>query len=394
MRLALAIAGVIVIRVPVQLAMPQQVVSDGAAYFAMAQSLSTGGPMRDVFGQVAFYSPGYPLLLAPLFGLFGATPAVALCANLVLAAATAWLLHRLTLRLLQNATAALLAVVGYAVWLPSLLATATLAKENLTTPLMLGFLLALLAMMEGQKAVSAAVVAGLCYGAGLLAGASSLMIVAAFAMALVLRRHPASARPALTFMVATLLVTGPWLLHTTRHFGQPVLTTNGGFNLYLGNNPAATGAFVSIADTPAGPRWETMRRTLGENGSAAALGDEAKSWAIAHPARATELAATKLALFWAPNIPDAAEAASLKDAVVRWSDVVQHLLILGLGFVGLWSLRRRSEAAVVATVIASFWAVHLLTYVMVRYREPVMPIMIALAAIGLCELAKRGRLKT
>lgn len=386
MQLGLAIGAVVAIRLAVLLVMPQPVQSDAAAYFAMAESLAAGGPMRDMFGQIAFYSPGYPLILAPFFALLGSHVGVARAVNLVLAAITALLLHRLTLRLSGSRTAALLAVLGYAIWLPSLLAAATLAKENLSTPLLLAFLLATLAVVEGKQIARAAFIAGLCFGGGLLAGASSLLTVTALVVVLWMRRRVPIAKAASAFVAAALLVTGPWLTHTATHFGQPTLATNGGFNLYLGNNPAATGAFVSIADTPAGPRWEAMRETLGEAGSASALGREAQAWALANPARVAELAALKLAWFWAPNVPDARETATLRDAIIRWGDVGQHVLILGFGLVGLWLIRARPEAMPVAVLITSFWALHALAYVMVRYREPVMPILIALAASALTRL--------
>jgi 4-amino-4-deoxy-L-arabinose transferase-like glycosyltransferase len=381
-RLGLAIAAVVAVRLAVQVAMPQAVASDGASYWALAHSLSTGGPMRDTFGQIAFYSPGYPLLLAPLFALLGAHLWVAMALNLALAAGTAWLLHALALRLSGSKQAALIAVLCYAVWMPALLAAATLSKENLSTPLMLGFLVSTLAVADNRRPLAAAVAAGLCYGAGLLAGASSLFVVAGFGVALFVRRRAGVRGPMLAFAAAALLVAGPWLLHTSRHFGHPVLATNGGFNLYLGNNPAATGTFVSIAQTPLGPRWAAMRKELGEDGSAAALGDEATAYAMANPARTAALAATKLGWFWAPNIPDAAETASAVQAAIRWGDVVQHALILVFALAGLWALRRQPAATIVLAVIAAFWMVHALTYVMVRYREPVMPVMIALAAMA------------
>ncbi len=380
--LLLAIAAVLAIRLAVQLIMPQPVVSDGLAYQAMAHSLAQGGPMRDTFGSVAFYSPGYPLILA--LGLAMSIPA--LMVNLVLAGVSTWLIARLALRLTRDLRPALLAVAGYAVWLPSLLSASTLAKENLTTPLLLGMALAILDLSDGKRPVRAAALAGACYGAGLLAGASSLLIAAAVPLALALRwQRQGSERlfsAVLAFLLATTVVVGPWLIHTARHFGHPVLTTNSGFNLYLGNNPAATGNFVSIADTPLGPQWHRMRAELGEDGSATALATAARSYVATHPARTAELAAVKLGLFWAPNIPDVAEQAHPAMAALRWLDVTQHSLILLLGAMGLLAWRRAPATPVLAIIIASFWVVHALTYVMVRYREPVMPILIVFAAIA------------
>ncbi len=382
----LAIIAMLALRIAVMIALPQPVASDSAAYMAMATSLAKGGPMHDLFGSVAFYSPGYPLLLAAPFALFSATPAVALAINLGLAAVTALMIHRLALRLAGDRRAALIATSAYALWLPSLLATATLAKENLTTPLLLGFAHAMLSLIDTRRPLATATIAGLCYGAGVLAGASSLLIAASVALALIMRRRRHGATitgAAIAFSLATAAIIGPWLVHTSATFGHPVLTTNSGFNLYLGNNPAATGDFVSIADTPVGPDWHRMRETLGEEGSARALGEQARAYMRAHPGRTAQLAALKLVRFWTPNVPDANEQGTIVKAAIRWSDVAQHVLIVVLGSYGLWQCRRNPDAALLAAIITSFWAVHAATYVIVRYREPIMPIMIVFAALAL-----------
>src|SRR3546814_17352172 len=89
--------------------------------------------------------------------------------------------------------------------------------------------------------------------------------------------------------------------------GRPVVTTNAAFNLYLGNNPAATGKFVSIADTPLAKDWNATRLRLGEVGNADRLQAEALDWIQANHGRKAELAALKPVYFWQPNLTAAAE---------------------------------------------------------------------------------------
>src|SRR3546814_11524341 len=79
----------------------------------------------------------------------------------------------------------------------------------------------------------------------------------------------------LCFIVGATLMLAPWLYATNQIVGRPVLTTNAAFNLYLGNNPAATGKFVSIADTPLAKDWNATRLRLGEVGTADRLQAEA-----------------------------------------------------------------------------------------------------------------------
>jgi 4-amino-4-deoxy-L-arabinose transferase-like glycosyltransferase len=385
----------VIIRLAAQIALPAPLESDFKAYFIMAETLASGHTMRDTFGQIAFYSPGYPLLLAPLFALFGSSVSVALWLNLALSALTAWLIYRVAGRLSGSPLAALLVTIGYALWLPSVLSATMLAKENLSLPLMAAFVLALLSFKDSSNRLKTAAFCGLLYGASLLTGASSLLIVFAFALALY-ECHGRSAfkaplREAAAFALGTIVILSPWLAHTAAHLGKPVLTTNSGFNFYLGNNPAATGSFISIKKTPAAPRWEAMRANLGEIGAAAALGDEAKAYMIANPGHTIALAAKKLALFWAPNVPDAVDfSADAKRAGARWIDVVQHVLILIAGIWGaLFYAKGSAQVRIVIATVLSFWVVHAATYNIVRYREPVMPLMLALASLPVASVLKR-----
>jgi hypothetical protein len=368
------------IRAIAAIAMPAPLESDSLAYFTMAKSFAEGGAMIDHFGQYAFYSPGYPMLLVPFFMIFAASAGVALAVNVALCGIACWLLIRIGTRL-AGPVAGVIAGLAFAVWLPGILGATFVHKESLTTVLVLTFVHLILGLKDQARPEGQAVMAGATYGFGLLAGASSILIAAGALWAIFrLARHERAAL--LAFAGGALLCLVPWLTYTNSLFGKPVLTTNSGFNLYLGNNPAATGRFVSIADTPVGPHWQALLKGYGEDKASEALGAKAREWIAKNPGQAAGLATTKLGLFWAPNIPDRQElTASPAIGAIRLVDVAQHLIIMALGLWGLWLMRQREDARTVAIVMVAFWGVHALTYIITRYRDPVMPLMIAFAAI-------------
>jgi hypothetical protein len=397
-RARLAVAALLIlvlaVRAAAMMLFHNPVTGDSAAYYAMAESLSHGQPMRDMFGQAAFYSPGYPILLALPFALFGASAQAALALNLVLALVTALLVVLLARRITGSPVAALVAGIGYALWVPSVYSATFIFKENLTTPLLLGFVLTVLKAGDSARPMALCGLAGLLFGLGLLGGTSSLLTILAFLLILArLGRQIGFGEllgPVIGFGIGASAVLSPWFMHSEKLLGSPVLTTNSGFNLYLGNNPAATGRFVSIADTPMGPRWKAMRAELGEIGASDALGAAAKAYILAHPGRTAELAATKLGLFWAPNVPDAADDQHGIQLAVRWIDVAEHVVILMLGLCGAIGWFRRSpDIAPIVLAILGFWAIHGAAYMIIRYREPVMPLMIVLGALPIGAGLKR-----
>lgn len=364
--------------------------SDALSYFLMAKALSEGATMVDAYGQIAFFSPGYPLLLAPFFALLGPSVALAQAINLGLAAISGLLVHAVARTLGAPRWAATLAVLAFAVLLTSVSVSVSLGKENLTTPLLLAYVLLTLRLARGSGPALAAA-AGAIFGALLLAGPSAILTLGAMGVALwsVARRKrwPAALIVGACFAAGCLVPLAPWLAHTDRHLGAPVLTTNGAFNLYLGNNPAADGRFVGIEQTPMGARWEELRATRGELGASEYLGARARAYMLANPGRTAGLAATKLVYFWLPNTPDAADRA--RDpmlSALRWLEVAQYLLVMLTGVLGLVLLirRRRIEGMLLAATLSGFWLVHALTYVIPRYREPIMPLMLICAVMALC----------
>lgn len=390
---ALAVGAIIVLaimgRLLAWLALNPPLQSDALSYFTMAQSLAQRGDLVDNFGQHAFYSAGYPLFLAPFFWWFGARIPVAITVNLALSGLSTYLVFRIANALTGKRTTASLAAAIHALWLPAVWNATMLAKENLSTPLVLGVVLCAWSMAHGKRTGRSAASAGLLWGAGLVTGGSSLLIALAPGVALVIAgwvHGAARARAgAALFVAGALLVLGPWLYATDRMIGSPVLTTNAAFNLYLGNNPAADGRFVSIADTPVGPGWQQTRIELGEAGTARMLQGQAREWIAHHPETAARLAVRKLALFWEPNVPDAQDfAASRAIAIVRLGDVVEYGLILLLALSGFCSAAvSMRDRLVLGATIVGFWIIHAAAYVLPRYRDPIMPIVIIMAAIPL-----------
>jgi hypothetical protein len=377
----------IAVRIAASLILAQPLESDALDYFTMAKNLAERGILLDQFGQQAFFSAGYPLLLTPAFRLLGSSVGVALAVNLLLALVSLWLVWRLTTLLSANRLAAFCAAGGYTLWLPAIWNASLLAKENLSTPLLLGLSLCAVKLARGEQPWRNAALAGLLWGASLITGGSALLLCQGIGVALLLLwqrdRLSTAIKAGLLYVTATLVALAPWFYATNMMVGRPLLTTNAAFNLYLGNNPAANGYFVSIAETPLGAQWEAIRAERGELGTAELLQAEATAWIRANPLRAVELGLHKLAYFWQPNLPDAADfVVSPSIALIRLIEVAQYLLIIMFSLLALRVRQITTDGKwVFASMIIGFWLIHAAAYIILRYRDPIMPLLICLAAI-------------
>ncbi len=387
--LVLLALAVLLPRVLLMIIAPVQPESDALSYLSMAENLSVGQPMQDLWGQYAFYSAGYPLLIGTVFAFTGGSLTVALATNLTLALVSLALLILIVRQVGGGVLAQTLGGLGYALWIPAAYGCGIVQRENLSTPLLLATVAAVIAIAARRRSILAAALGGASFGFGMVAGASGALVGLLFPVALLqLWRKsgwPAAVRAGTVAALALAMTAGPWLAYTNARLGTPVLNTNSGFNFYLGNNPAATGGYVGIEHTPMGEEWHAYLAQRGEVAAAQGLQAKAMRWIREYPGDAAWLALTKLGLFWRPNIPDAADRAS-GGAIyaLRWIDVAQFTIVLLLAVAGAVACRRSNP--LIGWLLAAtglFWLLHAAAYVMPRYREPVMPLLLIVAALGL-----------
>lgn len=360
--------------------------SDELAYQSMAVNLLAGNGILEN-GNRAFYNAGYPMfVLAPVYYLFGESLLAARIANILLGVFSILCCYFVAKEAGAGRIGRLLAAAVWALYLPTGVYGVYLAKENLMAPLMLGVMWCALRFVTKPSAKTAAM-CGMLFGLLAMIGNAALSLAGVIIVALILT--PAAAKQRLTLfgevVVVTLLVSSPWLLRNFNVIGAPVMNTNGGFNLYLGNNPSATGFFVPITDTPRGSSWHELRRTSGELGAAETLKKEAVSWIKENPKEFLVLALKKGVYFWSPPFHEGKGGnASTYESAVRLGWAAQFVLMIVAALAGLFSpqLRYRQQLLLWLAII-SYTAVHMLFYVIFRYREPIMPVMGILAALAI-----------
>lgn len=370
--------------------------SDELSYQSMAVNLLAGNGILEN-GNRAFYNAGYPMfILAPVYYIFGETLFAARIANVLLGAVSIVFCYFVAREAGAGRIGRLLAAAIWALYLPTGIYGVYLAKENLMVPLMLGVMWCALRLIKNPS-VKIAAVCGLLFGLLAMIGNAALSLGAVIVLSLIIA--PASAKQRLTALggviAVALLVASPWMLRNLYVIGAPVMNTNGGFNLYLGNNPAATGFFVSIADTPRGSTWHELRRTAGELGATETLKKEAVAWIKENPTEFISLALKKGAYFWMPPFHEEKGGnTSSAESVVRLAWALQFVLLIVAAIAGLLLPRLRNRQSLILWLaIAAYTAVHMLFYVIFRYREPIMPVLGILAALAIESfwIAKRNR---
>ena len=359
--------------------------SDELVYMSMALNLISGNGIVDGMGNHAMYNVGYPLfILSPVFFFFGEELLVARLFNMLLGGVAIVLSYLVAKEAGAGRLGRLMAAAIWAVYLPASVYGVYLLKENLMIPLMLGVVWCALRLVR-LPSKRVAVGCGALFGLLALTGNAALSLIAVAALALVLSPAVISQRVTLAMLILAVaaVVSAPWMIRNMHVIGAPVLNTNGGFNLYLGNNPAATGMFVSISETPRGSTWKDLRKT-GEVQASETLKQEAIAWAKANPSDFLILSLKKAVYFWTPPFHEGKGETSTTEKIVRvlWAIQFVFLVAAALSTLLIRKLRTK-QLAILWLAVGCYTAVHVLFYVTFRYREPIMPVLGVMAALAI-----------
>ncbi len=359
---------------------------DERDYLALARNLLENG----TFGlegktPTAYRLPAYPAFLAAILAL---RDSVALVQAVQLAL---WLSTGLILRAIARARAGplagLLALLLWGAYPQGLFLATTLYPQALLAPLLAGSA----ALALGRASPSRAALAGLLGGIATLLVANALPAVAIHLLVLGLRLG-GGRRIAALLLGGALLALPPalWAARNLAVLGAPVLTTNSGVNLLLGNAPGVspqTGPRLDLA------AYEPLTRGLSELEADRLFRAIALEWIRAHPAEAGLLCLGKLGHWWAASdrLATTGEAGSGRAflAAVGWYGFLAAALAGTLLAVRSGRLDRGlfavSWAAWLATALA-----YALFFTRVRFRIPFDALLVPVAAIGLAA-GSRGR---
>ena len=368
---------------------------DSETYWSLARSIARGEAYEYADNPV-FRTPGYPLLLAPLFLHSSADPPVVWARALsavfgVLGVLAVWLLARR----LAHPRAALAAAAAAALYPGQVVLGALVLSEAPFCAAMVGSLAIWAAACRSPSVGSSS---ALSLGAGLASGVAVLirpswLLFAPLACVCFLvfsadRRRVV--REALFLFLGLTAVLTPWWIrnyHATGHFVPTTLQV--GASLYDGLNPRATGAsdmrFVEEHEQAA-PHRELTKAEVAFRLDRQ-LRAEAIDWAAGHPKQALRLAAVKFWRLWNvwPNEP------RYSSWGVRLFTIFTYVPALILGIIGAYWTIGRGRAYWLCWLPAVYLtALHLVFVSSIRYREPAMLPLVVLAAVAVLE-KNRGK---
>ena len=178
----------------------------------------------------------------------------------------------------------------------------------------------------------------------------------------------------------------PWAARNAALQGEFVpVSTGGGMELYIGNNPRATGILARDFRVFAEELSEIYPRDLypSEAERSGLFQRDAVAFIRENPGRFLHLSAVRIGQFWkvySPRVP-------------LWQSVLTiGSFGLALPLAALHAARfgwRRGPAMLFVVLIASQTAVHAVFTSAIRYRIPIEPLVVALAAGGVAGLLER-----
>jgi 4-amino-4-deoxy-L-arabinose transferase-like glycosyltransferase len=202
----------------------------------------------------------------------------------------------------------------------------------------------------------------------------------------------------LSLLLGLIAAMSPWWIRNGRVTGRFVPTTlQVGESLYDGLNPQATGASdmrfvddfrIQLRSEDANTATSRSRRDRFEQRLDRRMRDAAIEWAADHPWAVLRLAGIKFLRMWNvwPNEP------SLRHWSFRLMLMVAYTPVLLLALYGAWCFSGRGWPYVLCFLPAAYFTcLHMVFVGSIRYRQPAMLPLIAVAAGALVHIVRRRR---
>ena len=363
--------------------------ADGLDYDRLAKSILAGGGYAMDGLPTSVVVPGYPFFLALIYAILGLNVVWVRVAQTVLGAATCLVIGRLAATAYGRRAepwAALLA----ALYLPFVQTASYISSECFFTFILAMSLWCAVRQTDAGASLPGAAAAGLLTGLAVLTRPIAAVCVPAFSAGILLR-GPGRAGRVGVFALAVLFVWTPWVVRNQVAFGRFIpLSTGGGISLYRSNNPTATGGSggwtrqgIDTGPLPAADGRDEYEQDR-------YLRARAVQFARRNPGRYLRLCAKRLLNLWRPFYAGAS-------TVNAWTMVISEWLILyPLAVVGLvYSCRRWKLVAVRWLLLAAVFLLYLgaltCTITVIRYRWPIMSIVVAMASLGVSGLLNRAK---
>jgi hypothetical protein len=363
----------------------------------IARSLAAGegfsNPYGCVTGPTAHLAPVYPFLLSLFYRAFppGSSRELAIYMFSATLASLAYaLLPWLAARLrLDTAVGALAGFAGAAVplffWIE--------VESEWETPLTALFLVVALGKFAGlfeQMNIRRALTAGIVWGLALLTTPTVLFVFATLFIALVWQRRRHIAATALLRLTAAMwlpavLFLTPWTIRNYLVFHQLIpIRGNAGLQLHITFNDVARAKYEegvasgALFDNPlSSARACAEWARFGEVAMSRLYMQQTFAWIRANPGASARLIVGHFFAFWRDEVPSPVKT------------VASELLTL-LGLLGLWVCFKKYSLAgqLTGIVLLTYPLVYYMQIFDTRYRYPLHPIFLLLAAVFLTEIRR------
>jgi 4-amino-4-deoxy-L-arabinose transferase-like glycosyltransferase len=174
----------------------------------------------------------------------------------------------------------------------------------------------------------------------------------------------------------------PWTVRNYYIYGELMISKPAGHQLWEGNNPWNKDGGVDLED------WEYLSnrpKNLTYKERHDWEKDQAIKFITDNPMQFVELAAKKFIRFWNiwPNAP------GYNSGIYKWVAIFSFGPVLVFSLAGIYTTRHKwKKLAILWLFIAYYTAIHMITIGSIRYRLPLEPLLIGMAAASLTEAVK------
>jgi 4-amino-4-deoxy-L-arabinose transferase-like glycosyltransferase len=372
--------------------------SDDLDYVALGKSILHEGEYQLEGRLTAYRPPGYPMILAGIFASFGDSLLPVRVVQALADTVSCFLVFLIGRRLF-SLRVGLIAAGMFALFPAQILYVSVLMTETLFTTFLLLFLWL---CSDDEVSFRSGLLAGIVLGVGtLLRPTMLLMPLFVFSVRWIaggdLRKN---ARALAVLGVSAFVVLTPWLVRNYRQFDRVTLTSNTGVNFWMGNHAGASGAY----SYPEGNPLRLIDDEFERSDLGIALG---LRFIRSHPFEEGIILAKKWAHFFSvdyfllmttryrPEFKSAPNPGVVYGRFPAASILAVHIpfacVLLLAAFGVLCHAPGDGKGILFLLSVCAYWlAVHVVFFAEARFRFPIVPLLVIIAAFGVDLILRRA----